>query len=116
MKSLEVALAELESARKVNSLQREQLDALAGKIRALEDLVKIERERAEAYRTAAAERATANQLDERRVTLFEQSLAEFKAEVARLRDERDAARRSRNRWAVVGVGAVIFALITGARK
>jgi hypothetical protein len=103
LKSLEKALAELESARKINSLQREQIGALEAKIDALQGLVELHKEIAATYKKAAEERAVANTLDDKRVALFEESLAEFKKEVDRLRSERDQARRSRNTWGVVGL-------------
>ena len=109
LKALEKAVLEAEGLRKVNSLQRYQLDALEAKIRALEGLVAIERQRAEAYRAAAAERATANALDDKRVALFEESLKQFQSELSRVRDERDRA-RGRNKWYAVG-GFVIGAAL-----
>jgi len=109
-KALEKSLAELESLRRIKSLQAEQIEALQGKIGALEDLVKIERERADAYKRASEERKTANELDEKRVELFRQSLDEFKAEVERLRRERDSLRKNRNMWTVAGA---VFGIAVG---
>jgi DNA replication protein DnaC len=103
LKSLEKALAELESARKVNSLQREEIDALQAKIDALASLVEIEKQRAEEWKKASQERATANQLDSQRIALFEKSLEEFKAELLKVRAERDKARKQRSIFAVGGV-------------
>jgi hypothetical protein len=115
LKSLEKALAELESARKVNSLQRDQLDALEAKISALNDLLRLERERAEAYRVAAAERASANVLDDKRVALYEQSLLSFREETTRLRSERDSARRANKVWGAVGLILGIGAALWGSK-
>lgn len=102
LKSLEIALARLESAERVKGLQADELDALRAKITTLEALVAIERQRAEAWRTAAQERATANTLDEKRVALFQESIDLFKTEVIKLRQERDSAKRSRNTWTIIG--------------
>jgi hypothetical protein len=78
--------------RKVKELSAEQISALEAKIAALEDLVRIERQRAEAYKAANAERATANALDDKRIALFEKMIEDFKAELVRVRGERDRAR------------------------
>jgi TolA-binding protein len=91
-KSLEIALIELQHLRKVKELSAEQISALEAKIAALEDLVRIERQRAEAYKAANAERATANALDDKRIALFEKMIEDFKAELVRVRGERDRAR------------------------
>ena len=102
LKALEIALAKLASAEQVNSLQREQIDALQAKITALEGLVEVHKEIAATYKKAAEERATANSLDERRIALYESSLLDFRENTKRLIAERDSARRSRNTWAAVG--------------
>lgn len=110
LKAAEKAIAEAESLRKVKSLQADQIDALQGKIKALEDLVAIEKARAEAYKTAAAERATANTLDSQRIAIFEQSLKDFRAEVDRLRLERDRARRGGK---IIGGIALVVGILAG---
>lgn len=103
LKSLELALAELESLRKVKSLQVEQIDALQGKVRALEELVEVHKQIAAEWKKAASERATANALDAKQIALFEETVRDAKAEITRIRGERDSARRGQKVWGAVGL-------------
>jgi hypothetical protein len=115
LKSLEIALARLEAAERVKSLQAEEIAALRGKITALEGLVAVERERGDAYKRASEERAVANTLDDRRVALYEQSLLSFREETTRLRSERDSARRANKVWGAVGLILGIGAALWGSK-
>jgi hypothetical protein len=115
LKSLEIALVRLEAAERVKGLQAEEINALRGKIEALEGLVKIERERGDAYKRASEERATANALDDKRVALYEQSLLSFREETMRLRSERDSARRANKVWGAVGLILGIGAALWGSK-
>jgi hypothetical protein len=109
---IEKALAELEHLRTVRKLNAEQIDALNQKVKALEDLVAIERQRAEAYKSANAERATANTLDSERIAIYEKIVEDFKSERTRLMKERDSARRANKIWGAVGLflGAALAVL------
>jgi hypothetical protein len=114
-KALELALVELSHLRTVKRLSDEEKAALNQKIVALEDLVTIERRRAEAYKSANAERAIANDADAVRVALLERMIADYKTERERLMKEREAARRYGRYLGVIGfvAGVLITVFVKG---
>lgn len=116
LKAAEKAIAEAEALRRIKSLQAEEIDALQAKIAALSELVEIERQRAEEWKKASQERATANALDEKRIALFEETVRDAKAEITRIRAERDSARRQQKVWGVVGLVLGALAVLVGARN
>jgi hypothetical protein len=95
-------LAELEILRSIRKLDKEQMQALNEKIRALEELVAIERQKAEAYRQGGLERKNANETDANRIKILEELVQDFKEERARLMSERDRARLMGRLYAVGG--------------
>jgi hypothetical protein len=99
---IEKALAELEILRSIRKLDKEQMQALNEKIRALEELVAIERQKAEAYRQGGLERKNANETDANRIKILEELVQDFKEERARLMSERDRARLMGRLYAVGG--------------
>jgi predicted RNase H-like nuclease (RuvC/YqgF family) len=109
LKVCDKALLEVEHLRTVRKLSTEQIDALNQKVNALEDLLKLERNRAEAYKSADAERSKANEIDSRRVATLEKVIEDYKAERGRLIGERDRARRN-NKLHAIG-GAIIGGLL-----
>jgi hypothetical protein len=105
-------MLEVAHLRRVRSLNEEEKRALGEKIVALEDLLRLERQRADAYKAANAERSTANSADSQRIALLEKVVEEYKAERARLMKERDSARRANKIWGAIGLflGAALAVL------
>ena len=90
--TIEKMLVEVEHLRKVKKLDDQEKTALKDQLQGYVDLLAIERQRIASLKTALDERATVNTLDEKRVTLFEESLKDFQKQVERLTRERDRAR------------------------
>jgi uncharacterized coiled-coil DUF342 family protein len=115
LKVCDKALLEVEHLRTVRKLSTEQIDALNQKVNALEDLLKLERNRAEAYKSADAERSKANDIDSRRVATLEQIISDYKSERDRLIKERDKARRANKLYAIGGaiIGGLLAWFVRG---
>lgn len=114
LKDYELALIEVEKLRNQVAGKDEIIRLKDEEIAARKAIDDINRQRIQALLDAVKERTTANALDDRRVALFEQSLTEFKAELLRVRNERDSARR-RNKFFAVG-GFILGALAIGYLK
>lgn len=109
-KQIEAALVELEGRR----LEVEALKAAVGardeRIRTLERIVADQDRLVELWKTSALARKDANETDDEIKASYEKSVQAYAAEVARVRDERDSARRWRNRFGV----ALVVVLTAGA--
>ena len=110
LKQYEIALIEVERLRAQLAGKDEIIRLKGEEIEAHKAIDDINRQRIQALLDAVKERTTANTLDEKRVELFRQSLDEFKAEVERLRRERDSLRKNRNMWTVAGA---VFGIAVG---
>jgi hypothetical protein len=103
------ALAELEGRRAEVAALKEVVKAKDTHIAALERLIEQQTKIIAEWRTAAEARAVANDVDARLEASYQESVKRYEAELARVREERDSARRSRFTWAAVAlvVGAVV---------
>ncbi len=104
------ALAELEQRRVQVVAMQETLAAKDRHVAALEALIAEQARLIALWKTAAAERATANDADEKIQALYEESVKRYEAELARVREQRDDARRSRFTWAAI---ALVFGAVVG---
>lgn len=102
----EKVAAERDHLRVTVSLKDEEIAALKAQAGALTGLVEIQRMRAEAWALAATERKSAIVIDDKRIALYE-------ADVARLRSERDGARRSQKYY---GLGGLLLGIAMGALR
>ena len=78
-------------------------------IAALEKLIEQQSKIIAEWRAAAEARAVANDADARLEASYQESVKRYQEELARVREERDDARKSRWLWAVGGalIGAVL---------
>jgi TolA-binding protein len=103
-------------------LRRAQVDGLTAQNAAKDDQLKLydqlvsrERERGDLFKQAAEARAGANSLDDRRDELRREQIALYAEETARLRDENDRLRRSRDRRSLFAFGAGAGAVLLAGR-
>lgn len=96
-------LAELEGLRVEVAALKAARTARDGEITALEDLVAATQRLADEWKTAAEARHDANDKDAALEASLQKSLDEARAEIDRVRAERDAARRHHKFWGIGGV-------------
>lgn len=96
LKEAEKAIADLERLRAVSAAQAEALTAKDAQIAALRSLLDVQRQISEDWKAAAMQRKDA-------LATTDKLIATYDARILQLEKDLGAARRSRNRWAVVGV-------------
>jgi hypothetical protein len=115
LKDYEIALLEVERLRAQLSGKDEIIKLKDEEIAARKAIDEINRQRIQALLDAVKERTTANTLDDKRIALFEDSLNQFKAELSKVRAERDKARKQRSIFAIGGVIVGGFLALLGQR-
>lgn len=111
--ALQRALAELAGRRQEVAALKLAVSARDDKIRLLESIVAEQERLITEWRTAATERADVNRLDAKIEKSYQDSVARYGVELARVRIERDKA-RSVKKWylaagLVLGVVVGVFA-------
>jgi chromosome segregation ATPase len=108
-RAIEQALAELAARRKEVEALRVAVGARDDRIAVLERIVADQDKLVQLWKQAATERATASAADAKLEASYQESVKRYEAELARVREERDSARRTR--WTIGGlclaVGAVV---------
>lgn len=96
LKAAEKAIADRDRLQAVSEAQAEALTAKDAQIAALRSLLDVQRQISEDWKAAAMQRKDA-------LATTDKLIATYDARVLQLEKDLGAARRSRNRWAVVGV-------------
>lgn len=107
------ALVELDGCRATVAALKETLGAKDAHVKALEAALAGSEAALARWREAAESRSEANAADRGLQKSYESSIAAYQLEIARLRQERDSARRSRFLWALGGA-VIAVALVLGA--
>lgn len=109
-KSIEAALTELAGRRREVEALKSALGARDERVRSLERIVADQDKLIEQWRTAALARKDANETDDEIKASYEKSVQAYATELARVREERDSARKWRDRFGI----ALIVVVTAGA--
>lgn len=112
--AIQKALAELGGRRREVEALKSAVGARDDKIRVLEGIIAQQEQIIALWKTAATDRAAANALDAKIEASYKATVTSYELELARVRIERDKARRAKKWWGLAGVvfGVVVTVIAT----